>query len=218
MPDIFPPWPLLLAFVAAVTVLAVTPGPGVLYIVTRALTQGRAAGIASVLGVALGNWLNAAAASLGLAALLLASEMAFAVLKYAGAAYLVWLGVQALRKPAPAASLPMPAPASASALRVFRDGVLVALLNPKTTLFFAAFLPQFMDASRSATAQALGLGTLFVVIALLSDTAYVLLARGVAQRLRGRSLPWARWATAGVYFGLGAMAALSSAPQDRVKP
>jgi threonine/homoserine/homoserine lactone efflux protein len=213
---LLPTWPLLVAFVAAVTVLAVTPGPGVVYIVARTLAQGRAAGMASVAGVALGNLGNAVAASLGLAVLLLASELAFAVVKYAGAAYLVWLGVQALRAPRATAALAMPA--AVAPWRVFREGAVVALLNPKTTLFFAAFLPQFMDPVRGATAQALFLSTLFVLIAALSDTAYVLLARAVAQRVRGRPQRWGRWATAGVYFALGALAAVSSPPDTHLNP
>lgn len=218
MSTLLPAWPLLLAFVAAAMVLAVTPGPGVIYVVARTLAQGRAAGIASVAGVALGNFGNAVAASLGLAALLLASELAFAVVKYAGAAYLVWLGVRALRAPHAAA-----APAVSGAVapwRVFREGAVVALLNPKTTLFFAAFLLQFIDPGRHATAQVLCLSVLFVGIAACSDLAYVLLARVLARRWRpGQGVArWGRWATAGVYIGLGAMAAASTLPGNRLKP
>src|SRR5580700_6530750 len=115
------------AFLIASTILAVTPGPGVIYVVTRTLSRGRQAGLASVAGIALGNLANATAASLGLAALLAASATAFAVMKLAGAAYLVFLGIRALRsKPIPAVPL---APARAG-MRLFADGFLVALLNP----------------------------------------------------------------------------------------
>ena len=133
-----------MAFVLASLVLAVTPGPGVLYIVTRTLAQGRAAGLASVAGVALGNLGNALAASLGLAALFALSSLAFAVVKWAGAAYLVWLGVRALRQPPAAAAAAAPAFEPPRLARIVRDGFVVALLNPKTALFFAAFLPQFL--------------------------------------------------------------------------
>ncbi len=210
MPDFLPSLPLLLAFLAAALVLAVTPGPAVLYIVTRTLSQGRKAGLASVAGVALGNLMNAVVASLGLAVVLLASELAFALIRYAGAAYLVWLGVQALRAPRTTAAPDAPA-AAVAAWRVFREGAVVALLNPKTTLFFAAFLPQFIDPSRGATAQALSLSVLFVGIAVCSDIVYVLLSRAVAKRWRpGRGgVRWGRYATAGIYFALGGLAALS---------
>jgi len=213
------PGPLLLAFLGAALVLAVTPGPGVLYIVARTLAQGRGAGMASVAGVALGNLANAVAASLGLAAVLLASDLAFAVIKYAGAAYLVWLGVMALR-----ARAPMSLPGQVSRVRLgklFRDGFVVALLNPKTTLFFAAFLPQFIDPARTATSQAMALSALFVAIAACSDSGYVLLSRWLARRLApgadrmAGAQRWGRYLTAGVYLGLGAWAAVSS---DRPTP
>ena len=138
MADWLPAPPLLAAFVLASLVLAVTPGPGVLYIVTRSLAQGRRAGLASVAGVALGNFGNALGAALGLAALFELSSWAFTVVKYAGAGYLVWLGVKALRAPVAAASMAAGAPSAATARRLFRDGFVVALLNPKTALFFAA--------------------------------------------------------------------------------
>jgi threonine/homoserine/homoserine lactone efflux protein len=216
MPDFLPPWPLLLAFLGAALVLALTPGPAVLYIVARTLSQGRRAGLASVAGVALGNLMNAAVASLGLAVVLLASELAFAAIRYAGAAYLVWLGVQALRGPRNG-NAAMPSPATVPAWRVFRQGAVVALLNPKTTLFFAAFLPQFIDPARGATAQALSLSALFVGIAACSDIVYVLLSRALARRWRpGRSgAAWGRFATAGIYFSLGALAAFSPGSASR---
>lgn len=207
---LLPNAPLLLAFLAAALVLAVTPGPGVLYVVTRTLAQGRRAGLASVAGVALGNLANAIAAAVGLAALLAASAAAFAIVKYAGAAYLVYLGVQALRAPRRLASGPVPPPDPPS--RVLRQGFVVALLNPKTTLFFAAFLPQFIDPQGAATVQAVVLGAIFVGIATCSDTAYVLLARVAAPLLhRARAgVRLGRYAAAGVYFGLGLWTALST--------
>lgn len=202
-----PALPTLLAFLAAALLLAATPGPGVLYILARTLALGRRAGLLSALAVAAGNLCSAVLAALGLAALLAVSALAFTVLKWAGAAYLVWLGVQALLAPPPNAL----APTGAADARVFRDGVLVALLNPKTALFFAAFLPQFVQPAAPALAQVLALSTLFVAVALATDAAYVLLAARLRPRLLGaQHLARAgRWASAGVYFGLGAWAVLA---------
>jgi threonine/homoserine/homoserine lactone efflux protein len=129
MPDLLPAWPLLLAFLAASFVLAVTPGPGVLYIVTRALAHCRRSGLASVAGVALGNLGNAIGASIGLAVVLAASSAAFIAVKYAGAAYLIYIGVQALRVRRSLGDDDAGVRA-VSLLRNFLDGLLVALLNP----------------------------------------------------------------------------------------
>ena len=197
----------LAAFVLASTVLAVTPGPGVVYIVTRTLAQGRAAGFASVAGVALGNLLNAAGAALGLAALLAVSRWAFTLLQVAGALYLFWLALRVLRAASQAGEsggVKVAAPWT-----LFRDGAVVALLNPKTALFFAAFLPQFIDARQPALPQALALGALFVGIAAFSDALYVAAAARMAPWLvsrgsaRGGPRPGARLATAAVYITLG---------------
>ena len=194
----------LTAFVLASTVLAVTPGPGVVYIVTRTLARGLRAGFASVAGVALGNLLNAIAAALGLAALLAVSRWAFTLLQVAGALYLFWLGVRALRAPPRAgdkgAELPIAAPWA-----LFRDGAMVAMLNPKTALFFAAFLPQFMDAGWPALPQALALGAIFVLIAACTDALYVAAAARLAPSLAGcgNGGSGGRLATAAVYFVLG---------------
>lgn len=203
-----PPAPLLGAFLAASLVLAVTPGPGVFYIVTRSLLQGRAYGLVSVAGVAVGNLANAIAAGLGLAALFAVSAIAFTVVKWAGAAYLVWLGLRALfgSRAAHAGEV-----AARSLGLIFRDGFLVALLNPKTTLFFAAFLPQFMSPGGPHAAQAMTLGTLFVAIAALTDTAYAL-AAGRAARLLARSGALQRGSrilSGGAFIGLGLFTAFA---------
>ncbi|HWW30899.1 MAG TPA: LysE family translocator [Steroidobacteraceae bacterium] len=196
------------AYLIASTILAVTPGPGVIYIVTRTLSRGRQAGLASVAGIALGNLANATAASVGLAALLAASATAFAVMKLAGAAYLVFLGIRALRsKPIPAASL---VPARAG-MRLFADGFLVALLNPKTALFFAALLPQFITADASPLGQGLVLACVFVSIAACTDTLYVFAAAALgptfAQTSASRSV--GRYVAAAAFFGLGLYAAMA---------
>ncbi len=209
-----PTTPLLLAFVGASLVLALTPGPAVVYIVARTVAQGRACGFASVIGVALGNLANAVGAALGLAALFAVSSAAFSVVKWAGAAYLVWLGIRMWRATAPAA-LDAAAPVPAQPLgKVFRDGFVVALLNPKTTLFFAAFLPQFMDGHGSALLQTLALGSVFVAIAGCTDLAYVMAASFVAPRL-GQATRHAVWGNrlAGTSFiGLGVLTAMGSRP------
>lgn len=207
--DLLPPWPLLSAFLAASLLLAVTPGPGVFYIVTRSLSQGRAAGLASVAGVALGNLGNALGAALGLAALFAASSLAFLAVKYAGAAYLIYLGIQAWRRPPAVAQ---DAPLVVQPLGgIFRAGFFVALLNPKTTLFFAAFLPQFLTVHDHLIAQTAVLGVAFVAIAALTDSLYALMA--------GTVRPWL-WRRAGLgrigqrlvgsaYIGMGLMTAFA---------
>ncbi|WP_334187711.1 LysE family translocator [Noviherbaspirillum sp.] len=216
MPDAVIAWPMLAAFLVASLVLAVTPGPAVVYIVTRTIAQGRRAGLASVAGVALGNLGNAIGASVGLAALFAVSSLAFSVVKYAGAAYLIYLGIKALRA-APAG--PASSPASGTGMerqapqlgRIFRDGFLVALLNPKTAIFFAAFLPQFIDPAASAVIQSILFGAAFVLIAALTDMVYVLAANAAAPafaNLKGIGAA-GRYATASVFIGLGVFTAAS---------
>jgi threonine/homoserine/homoserine lactone efflux protein len=199
----------LLVFAAASLALIAIPGPSVIYIVTRSLEQGRAAGLVSMLGVEAGGLLHVAAAALGLSALLASSAAAFAVVKYLGAAYLILLGLQRLRR-REGDRLPAPAPASRS--RLFRHGVLVNALNPKVAIFFLAFLPQFVDPARGAVAaQVAVLGLCFIALAVLSDSAYALVAGGVGERLR-RSAAVRRWldrVSGAVYVALGAAAAAS---------
>lgn len=208
MTDLFPPWPLFSAFLLASLVLAVTPGPGVLYIVTRSIVQGRRSGLVSVAGVALGNFGNALAASVGLAALFAVSSLAFSVVKYAGALYLVYLGVQMLRS-SPIGN-PTAIPGIAPLGCVFRDGFVVALLNPKTTVFFAAFLPQFLSPDAPPMLQSIALGFLFVAIATVTDSAYALAAGSAAPVLRGGVVRHVgRRLGAGVFIGLGVFTALT---------
>lgn len=209
MSTLLPAWPLLSAFLIASLILAVSPGPGVFYIVTRSLLQGRRHGLASVAGVALGNLGNAIGASIGLAALFALSSVAFTVVKYAGAAYLVYLGIQALRGPGAPSLQEVPQPASL--WPIFRDGFVVALLNPKTAIFFAAFLPQFMSGEAAAALQGIALGALFVAIAAVTDSLYALAASAVAPALsQARGLrTLGRYVTGGAFIGLGLFAALS---------
>jgi threonine/homoserine/homoserine lactone efflux protein len=212
---LLPEPPLLAAFLVASLILAVTPGPGVIYIVSRTLAQGRRAGLASVAGVALGNLGCAFGAALGLAALFAASSLAFSVVKYTGAAYLVYLGVRALR--APAGDAAGTALETAGPGRIFRAGAVVALLNPKTVLFFAAFLPQFMSPAAAPIPQGLLLGSMFVVLAAVTDAAYALAAGAVAPRLArfGQAGAWGRRASGFTFIGLGLFTAASGSRAAR---
>jgi threonine/homoserine/homoserine lactone efflux protein len=193
----------LLLFAGASFALLVVPGPAVVYVVMRSLDQGRTAGIVSVLGVETGTFAYALAAAAGLTGLIAASEIGFTIVKYAGAAYLVHLGVRKLLE----RDEPQDARPSARS-RLYLSGLLVQLLNPKIAIFFLAFLPQFVDASNGPVAiQMLLLGTIFTLLALLSDGAYALLAGAAGGRLRagGRLAKL----SGGVYIGLGVSAALS---------
>ncbi len=206
---IFPEPATFAVFLIAAIVLLVTPGPAVLYIVTRSLAEGRTAGVASTLGVAAGSMMHVLAAVLGVSALLLSSAIAFNLVKYAGAAYLVYLGVCKLLG---RESEERPAQRRGGLRSVFWQGAWVNLLNPKTALFFFAFLPQFVDTARGpVVVQLLALGVLFVLMGILSDGTYALLAGTVAQRLRTRPVLMRaqRYLVGGVFIGLGLSAALS---------
>lgn len=215
--DLLPPLPLLLAFLTASFILAITPGPAVVYILARTLSQGRSSGLASVAGVALGNLGNAIGAAVGLAALFAVSSAAFTVVKWAGAAYLIVMGVKILRSAGAATTASNPHVEPLKRWRIFRDGFLVALLNPKTALFFAAFLPQFMTAHASPLLQSLVLGTSFVAVAACTDLFYVLAASLVAPRLGqlGAQARWGQRAAGASFIGLGLLTAFSSRPATK---
>lgn len=204
----------LLLFAGASLALLALPGPAVIYVVTRSLDQGRTAGIVSVLGVETGTFAYALAAAAGLTGLIAASETGFTIVRYAGAAYLVYLGVRKLRE----RGEPQDALSSGHS-RLFLKGVLVQLLNPKIAIFFLAFLPQFADsASGPVAVQILVLGTIFTLLAVLSDGAYVLLAGAVGGWLRTgrRARGWLAKLSGGVYIGLGVSAAVSGTSHSRV--
>ena len=206
MPDVSSLW----LFVVAALVLAVTPGPAVLYIVTRSVSQGRLAGVVSCLGVAVGGMGHVLAAAAGLSAVLATSAVVFNLVKYAGAAYLVWLGVQKLTR-APRADA-TGATEPHSLLRIFREGVVVKVLNPKTALFFLAFLPQFVAPGRgSVPLQCAALGGLFVLIALCTDTSWSLAASGAGTWLRRHPgfVATERYIAGSTYITLGFAAAVS---------
>jgi threonine/homoserine/homoserine lactone efflux protein len=201
----------LMLFIPAVVALIVTPGPAVLYIVTRSIDQGRRAGMVSVLAIETGNLFHVVAATLGLSAILLSSALAFDLVKYLGAAYLIYLGVRKLTARDEAEQAQSGERKSLGC--IFSQGVVVAVLNPKTALFCFAFLPQFVDASRgSASLQILILGLIMVGVAIVSDSVYALLAGSAGRWLRGnlRFLRLQRYFSGTVYIGLGLAAALSS--------
>jgi threonine/homoserine/homoserine lactone efflux protein len=203
---------LALFAVAAVTLLVI-PGPAVLYIVTRSVDQGRAAGLASVCGVHVGTLVHVAAAALGLSALLVSSATAYDTVRWLGAAYLVWLGVRRLlARDEDLPATPGPDARRPGLGRIFAQGVVVNVLNPKTALFFLAFLPQFVDTSRgSVPFQVVVLGVAFVLLGLLSDGAYAMAASTGAGWLRRRPgvARASRLVSGGVLISLGVTTALA---------
>jgi threonine/homoserine/homoserine lactone efflux protein len=202
----------LALFTLAAITLLVIPGPAVLYIVTRSVDQGRAAGLASVCGVHVGTLVHVAAAALGLSALLVSSATAYHAVRWLGAAYLIWLGVRRLLARDEAAPAAGPGPRRLGLRRIFAQGVVVNVLNPKTALFFFAFLPQFVDTSRgSVPFQVLVFGVAFVLLGLLSDGAYAVAASAGAGWLRRRPgvARASRLVSGGVLIGLGVTTALA---------
>ncbi|GIW03979.1 MAG: RhtB family transporter [Thermomicrobiales bacterium] len=200
----------LLVFVLAALALLLIPGPAVLYIVARGIQQGRAAGVVSALGVGAGGVMHVLAATAGLSALLLSSALAFSVVKYLGAAYLLFLGIRTLRGGGSAGALSEPPPMRL--WRMFLQGAIVNVLNPKVALFFFAFLPQFVDPARGdVTGQLLFFGCLYVTLGIMSDSAYGLLAgtAGHWLRARPRFLRRQRLVSGSIYIGLGLTAALT---------
>ncbi len=197
-------------FLAAALALLLVPGPAVLYITARSANQGRLAGLVSVLAIETANFLQAVAATLGLSAILLSSALAFDVVKYLGAAYLIYLGVRKLFARAEEVENETIKPESLA--RIYWQGFAINLLNPKTALFYFAFLPQFVDPSKgNVTGQTLLLGALFVGMAFITDSLYALLASSLADRLRGnRNFQKGQRYFAGlVYVGLGITTALT---------
>jgi threonine/homoserine/homoserine lactone efflux protein len=201
-------------FLAAALILLFTPGPAVLFIVTRAVEQGRLAGLVSALGITLGTLVHVTAATLGLSALLLSSVALFSLIKYAGAAYLLVLGIRKIwrKESDEAAEGARPLPLR----RLLVQGFWVNILNPKATLFIFAFLPQFVDVGRGNVGQQIALlGLCFAAMGLTSDSLYGLAAGSLSSRLRGRPqlLRAQRYVSGSVYIGLGVVAALAGGRQ-----
>jgi threonine/homoserine/homoserine lactone efflux protein len=209
MPDA----PTYALFVAAALALLLVPGPAVIYVVARSVSGGRLTGLISVLGVELGTLLHAVFAAAGLSAIVASSAAAFSVVKWLGAAYLIYLGLrQIFGRGDGEEEAPSPE-GNESRFRVFYQSVLVQVLNPKVALFFLAFLPQFVDPSRGAAwTQIVVLGATLAFLGLFTDGLYALLGgtAGGWIRKRGGGLRRAgRYVTGGIYITLGAVAAIS---------
>ncbi len=173
---------LLLLFLAAATLLAITPGPGIFYVLTRTLAGGRREGILSAVGTFAGGLIHVVAAGFGLSAVLAASATAFAVIKYAGALYLFWLGVRMVRSRNLAVEDALP---TAESRHAFRQGVATEVLNPKTALFFLSFLPQFVNPQLGhVVVQFLLMGIMSVTLNTLADLVVVSFAAPLGRRLR----------------------------------
>ncbi|MBA3867801.1 MAG: LysE family translocator [Anaerolineae bacterium] len=200
----------LLLFMTASLALLLIPGPAVVYIMTRSIDQGRTAGLVSVAGIESATFVHILAAALGLSAILLSSALAFDIVKYIGAAYLIYIGIQKLRsKDEDDANVVVP---KQTLGQIYKQGVIVNLLNPKTALFFFAFLPQFVDPTHgSVTTQIVLLGLIFVTMATITDGTYAIISSALSGWLRGnkRFKQVQRYVTGTVYVGLGITTALA---------
>jgi threonine/homoserine/homoserine lactone efflux protein len=199
----------LALFVSTTVLLLIIPGPAVLYIVAQSVEHGRRAGLAAVGGIHMGSAVHVAAATVGLSALLVSSAVAFSAVKLVGAAYLIFLGVQRLIGRGEEGGSPNAAEPHLG--RIFRQGIVVNVLNPKTALFFFAFLPQFVDPAHSAAPQIALLGLLWILVGLCTDGLYALLSGSVGAAVRRRPgfARVQRAVTGIVLIGLGVAAALT---------
>ena len=205
----------LALFVAAALALLLVPGPAVLYVVARSIHQGRHAGLASVLGIHVGTLVHIAAATVGLSALVVSSAVAFTAVKIAGAVYLVGLGLWTLffRRAEPEVALG----GERNLRRAFAQGIVVNVLNPKTALFFLAFLPQFVDPDAAYPAvQIAVLGLLFALLGLVTDSLWAIAAgtAGGVLRRSSRFVRTQRYVTGTVYVGLGVATAFAGGSED----
>jgi threonine/homoserine/homoserine lactone efflux protein len=206
----------LLLFVSAALILLAIPGPAVFYVTSRSIGHGRNAGLVSALGIGVGTLFHVAAAALGLSALLMSSAIAFSAVKYLGAAYLIFLGIQKIVREDSITSSEQSARIQLS--RIFGQGIVVNVLNPKTALFFFAFLPQFVDVSRGKVAgQILFLGLLFAVMGVLSDSVWALFAGTLAHALK-RNTRWMRtqrYVSGGMLISLGLATAFAGSTSKK---
>lgn len=201
----------LLIFSLAAVALIVVPGPNLIYITARSISEGRRSGLASALGVETGTFVHVGAAAAGLSALVASSAAAFSLIKYAGAAYLIYLGIRALRKAGDGPTGDV-AIEEVPLSKAYRQGLLVQLLNPKVAIFFLALMPQFVEpASGSVATQILVLGAVMALIGLFIDSIYALAAGAISSwlRVRPRAARRQNQLTGGVYLTLGVAAALS---------
>ncbi len=205
----------LAVFVVAALALLLVPGPAVLYIVARSIHQGRRAGLASVLGIHVGTLVHIAAATVGLSALILSSAVAFTAVKIAGAVYLVGLGLWTFFSRSAETEIALGG--ERNLRRAFAQGIVVNVLNPKTALFFLAFLPQFVDADAAHPGlQIAFLGLLFALLGLVTDSMWALAAgtAGGVLRRSTRFVSVQRYVTGSVYVGLGIATALAGSAED----
>jgi threonine/homoserine/homoserine lactone efflux protein len=207
LPVVFPDSGTVWVFCVTALALLLIPGPAVLYVVVQGAEQGRRVGLASVAGIHLGTLVHVFAATVGLSALIVTSALAFSVVKYAGALYLIYVGVRKLLgRDDPSLE---PGGQRVSYRRAFVRGAIVNVLNPKTALFFLALLPQFVGPDRGGVwSQALVLGLLFVALGLVTDSTYALAAGTVGGFLRRRRRGM-RYGSGLVFVGLGAAAAFA---------
>jgi threonine/homoserine/homoserine lactone efflux protein len=202
-------------FVAAALALLLVPGPAVIYVVARSVEGGRLTGLVSVLGVEIGTLLHVVFAAAGLSAIVVSSAAAFSVVKWIGAAYLIWLGLRQIVGRGGETEEETRSGVEDTYFRVFSQSVLVQVLNPKVALFFLAFLPQFVDPSRGAAwTQIAILGTTLAILGLFTDGLYALLGGTAGDWIRKKSTGAGlrragRFVTGGVYMALGAAAAVS---------
>jgi threonine/homoserine/homoserine lactone efflux protein len=200
-----------LLFFSAAFAINISPGPDLIFVLSRTIAEGRKVGFASLLGVWTGALVHVSAAALGLSAILAASDVAFAVVKYAGAAYLVYLGLRALRAKTPAFGTPHPAARRTTPWMAYRQGVSVDILNPKAAIFFLAFLPQFVRPELGhVSAQIMLLGVLVIAVAVVVEFSAMLLAARLTQALRGnaRISAWLQRLLGSILIALGVRLAL----------
>lgn len=206
----------LTIFITAALALLLVPGPAVLYIVARSLEQGRVAGFIATLGIGLGSVVHVVFAALGLSALLMQSALAFSIVKYLGAAYLIYLGIRTLATKTEASSIENVENVKFS--HIFSQGFIVNLLNPKTAIFFFAFLPQFVSPERGPVAmQIIVLGIIFIVLAILSDGLYALVAGSAREFITGNLLiaRFQKYVAGFIYITLGLTTALSGNSKNK---
>lgn len=204
-----PPLSTLPVFCAAAVALLVIPGPAVLFIVARSSSQGLRAGVVSVLGVHAASIVHVLAAVAGLSAVVVASALAFTIVKVVGGLYLVWLGVRSILAARSMAAQASPTPPVRAPRRIFTEAFTVNLLNPKVAIFFLAFLPQFVDSDAGHVwSQTLVLGLVFIALGLCTDSAYALVGAHVGSRFQRRAaarMRGTRYAEGGILIGLGAL-------------
>lgn len=202
-----------LMFAGVAVALNVAPGPDVLYILTKTISGGRKVGFASSLGVCTGALFHVFLAAVGISAILMTSELAFAVVKYIGAAYLLYLAVQAFRSTGRGLDVMAGGARKESAWAAFRQGVLIDILNPKVAIFFMAFLPQFLrEGYGSTSSQLIHLGIVVILIAIVVEGLYVLAADKIAGKFRQdrRYGIWLERVVGTVFVGLGVKLAVST--------